>query len=133
MIALCGVVRNHVCWGSWLHHLDRPLASARRHPKAHIHHAQEVSGEGAATGALRGDDLGQEDARPVRWKMSERLEHPLEEERRLFERDILIEEVGQGIHKDDETDRVGGEQWHQAFTQEQRTSAHPGSSSFLVR
>jgi hypothetical protein len=30
----------------------------------------------------------------MRWKMGECLKHPLQEEGRLFERDILIEEVG---------------------------------------
>ena len=71
-------------------------------------------------GVLRGDDLGQEHTRPTQWKMSERLEHPPEEERRLFEGDVLIEDVGQGIHEDDETDRLGGEQRRQAFTEERR-------------
>ena len=118
MIRLYGVVRDRACWRSGLHHLDRPLASARRQPKAHIHHAQEVSGKGAARGVRWGDDLGQEEARPVRWKMGERLEHPLEEKRGFFERDILIEEVGRRIHQDDEADRVGGEQRFEAFAQD---------------
>jgi hypothetical protein len=120
MIRLCGVVRDRACWRSGLHHLDRPAASTWRQPKAHIHHAQEVSGERAARGVRRGDGLRQEEARPVRWEVGERLEHPLEEERRLFERDSLIPEVRQGIHENDETDRVGGEQPLQAFTQEGR-------------
>jgi hypothetical protein len=108
MIGLRGVVRDRVCWGSWLHHLDRPPASAWCQPKTNIHHAQEVSGEGPARGVRRWDDLGQEEARPVRWKMGERLEHPLEEKRGFFERDILIEEVGQGIHEDHKADGVSG-------------------------
>jgi hypothetical protein len=47
---------------SWLHHLNRPLASARRQPKAHIDDAQEISGEGAARGVLWREDLGQNEA-----------------------------------------------------------------------
>jgi hypothetical protein len=71
-------------------------------------------------GVLRGDDLGQEDAWPGRWKMGECLEHPLQEKRGLFKRNILVEDVGQGIHEDDETDRLGGQQRLRAFTQERR-------------
>jgi hypothetical protein len=94
------------------------MPRARLEAQAHIHHAQEVPAERPARGVLWGDDLGHEHTRPVRWKMGECLEHPLEEERRLFERDILIEEMRQRIHEDDEADRVGGEQRRQAFTQE---------------
>jgi hypothetical protein len=114
---LCEVVRR-VCRWPRLDHLDRPPASTRRQAKPYVHHTQEVSGEGAARGVRRRDDLRQEEARPVGWEMGERLEHSLKEEGRLFERGILIEKVGQRIHEDHEADGVGGEQRCQAFTQE---------------
>jgi hypothetical protein len=117
---LSWVVWEGRCRRPRLDHRDRPPVSTRRHPQAHVHHAQEGPGEGVARGVRRRDDLGQEDARPVQWKVGECLEHPLEEECRHFERDILIEEVGQGIHEDHEADGVGGEQRRKAFTQEGR-------------
>ncbi len=118
MSSLCWVVWGQVCPRPWLHDLDGPRTSARRQPKPPIHHAQEVPGEGPARGVRRWEGLGQEEARPVRRDMGECMEHPLEQERRLFECDILNKEVGQRIHEDREPDRMGGEQRRQAFTQE---------------
>ncbi len=105
---LFGVVAEGGCRRPRLHDLDRPPVSAGRQPKPHIDDAQEVSGEGPARGVRRWDDLSQEEARPVRWEMGECLEHALEEERRLFQRDILVTEVGQRIHEDHEADGMGG-------------------------
>jgi hypothetical protein len=114
------VVAEGGCRRTRLHHVDRPAVSARCDPKPHIDDVQEVSGEGASWGVHRREGLGQEEARPVGWEVGERLEHPSEQEGRLFERDILIEEMGQGIHEDDEADGVSGEQGRQAFTEQRR-------------
>jgi hypothetical protein len=56
----------------------------------------------------------------VRWQDLEHLEHPLEKERRLFERDILIIEMRQRVQEEDEADRLGGEQWLKPFAEQGR-------------
>ena len=105
-------------WGPRFDGLDRPATVAWRHPHPHLDHAQEVTRKAPPRGAHRWGDLGHEDWRPVRGEGAEPLEYPLEEERRFLERDVLIEEVRQRVQKDDEADRLGGQQRFKAFTQQ---------------
>jgi hypothetical protein len=53
-------------WRPRFHNRDRPTPHGPLEAHPHIHDAEEASGEGAARGVRRRDDLGQEEARPVR-------------------------------------------------------------------
>jgi hypothetical protein len=115
-MSLSSVVRR-VCQRPRFHHLDRPRASIRRHSKPHIDDVQEVSGEGSAWGAVRWHGLRHEESWPMLGEGRQGLEQPLEEERRLFTGDILVEEGGQWLEEDHQPDGVGGEQGVEAVAE----------------
>ena len=101
-----------------LHDFDRPAPFSRLESQTDINDPQEVTGEAAAGRTVGRHGLGDQEPWAIWRGLCQRVEHPPEEQGRLLARDVLIEEMRQGVQEDHEPDRMGCKHGRQAFTEQ---------------
>jgi hypothetical protein len=70
----------------------------------------QLADEGESTDLMGVKLLGNEQERAALAQVTDGVEGPLEEQKRIFEGDVLVEKRGAGAQQDDEPDVLGREQ-----------------------